>query len=744
MRHKKSQIALFMLLGISLLVLFVLTFCGMQNITKSELDRKGNFIKSDISLREPTKTAIDNCLSQTSINSILNAALQGGFVTPQKHFSNLVRYEHLVIPYYVNCGANIVPDMYSMQLNLEEVIYEDFRICVETALVPVLEKRGMNLTIADTGRVQVSLEDKGVTVTLDAPIDISGAKFQISESRFKSRIDIPFRHLYNSTLAFINISLSQDSIDDMSDQFGYNLTPYDCMNITQGRPVNVFVLPIGSNYDIIQIIDYSIVLNESPPRTFQFAMHDMNFANNTACIIVNDSDRDSVPDAYDDYPDTPTFFVDNMGADCSQKECAGKCIYIQSRPVCVPYEEELVELPVLPVIPELNDSSLIVDYMDCNYRPPQSSNPQKGRWCNALDGPMRPEWDGDLAIYGDTEPDWHDECLRGAIQVGSNCSGVEGERCSYGCCSSPTIELYDYAIHRRDLKWKIENSSDDCKHWFYSRNLTVFPDYAEPGCSGITDPDGPLSMLSYSSASWGVENLSIQGDCGSLPYSHEVFDDEFIYNDTYVFGPSEDKNGAWDCWYARKWRSLYYYEEPVKSYDNITNETVFNGTPFRDLRSIARALVDDLPGIIALCQARGGIWHVKKDFIGCADIGIDICNFPQITSFQESCTASESNFGCDDQNIYCSANISGIMSNLNESSGVTSILNGFMDSIPGFTDLCTMNSGTWEVTDGIVGCTGLHLNLCNLPGMDSIDEMCTKNDYIFVCTNSDVYCAKAP
>lgn len=186
MKNKKSQIAIFILLGIVLLIAVSFVI-----YTKNETKKIEEEI-IDLPLEmQPIKLFVDSCIKQTSEEGIDFISLQGGYYDVPEPNVNEFIFE---VPYYFYSGQNNFPQKDAIQEELGRYIEDNLNYCLNNFLV--LKEQGYEI---EQGNIEADVKfiQNRILVNLEYPLTIKRQDTEFRLEKFISNIDFDFDYIYN-------------------------------------------------------------------------------------------------------------------------------------------------------------------------------------------------------------------------------------------------------------------------------------------------------------------------------------------------------------------------------------------------------------------------------------------------------------------------------------------------------------------------------------------------------------------
>lgn len=185
MQNKKSQIAIFILLGIVLLI--AVSFIVYTKNETKKIEEELIDLPLEI---QPIKLFVDSCIKQTSEEGIDFISLQGGYYDVPEPNVNEFIFE---VPYYFYSGQNNFPQKDAIQEELGRYIEDNLNSCLNNFLV--LKDQGYEI---EQGSIEADTKfiQNRVLVNLEYPLTIKKQDTEFKLEKFISTIDFDFNHIY--------------------------------------------------------------------------------------------------------------------------------------------------------------------------------------------------------------------------------------------------------------------------------------------------------------------------------------------------------------------------------------------------------------------------------------------------------------------------------------------------------------------------------------------------------------------
>jgi len=252
---KKGQVTIFIILGIIILAAIILFFFIKSKfyfgpVTQERLQQEFPAIKEHI----------ENCLKQEAEPLIRKIGLQGGFLEPPEdtfryYKGDKISYLCYNIPNSKRCSNRALLKS-QMENELKTEIKKRLASCID---IDSFKKTGYSLEYA-TMDLDVSIGQDSVILNLNFPITIKKDNTQVTESKFKAKINYPLGRLYNA---------AQDIISAEALVGVFDTTIYSFLK-TKATNVPYIVKKLQPYPDKLYILKIKDVPSDKNPFIFQF------------------------------------------------------------------------------------------------------------------------------------------------------------------------------------------------------------------------------------------------------------------------------------------------------------------------------------------------------------------------------------------------------------------------------------------------------------------------------------------
>jgi uncharacterized protein (UPF0333 family) len=264
--QKKSQITIFLVLGVVLIIIvgFIFYFNKSSAKSQSVVSVTQSLDSSDT---EIVKTYAESCIKNTAEEALFEKiGLQGGFIDTN-NAPQSTSYLGNDVPYLVDVNNIYILSLGTIRDRLSNYVEVEFINCFKE---DVFEDIGINIS-RDTGttNAEVSFNENDVSITLLHPVIIRKDKSETKIDSFRVSLPIRLRALYESAVVLLdNIKNTQPDVYDISS---------DCNDYDKNGLTNVYF----KNNEIIQLVDFSTYEEYYfNSFIFQFAVKDVNVDGN--------------------------------------------------------------------------------------------------------------------------------------------------------------------------------------------------------------------------------------------------------------------------------------------------------------------------------------------------------------------------------------------------------------------------------------------------------------------------------
>ncbi len=183
MRDRKAQLAVFILVGIVILVAFAIIFFSTQNIISTKNVPGENVVTQSIN------SYVQSCLDATGKNAVWLIGRYGGYIYPDSEvkelsldFGNaayLYRFEH-------GAAINDLPSIPQMEEEISYYVSNEMKNCID---FKTFEDQGF-VIITGVPDVTTTIRDKSVLLELDYPMTAKKGNIQVNLQNYKDTVEI--------------------------------------------------------------------------------------------------------------------------------------------------------------------------------------------------------------------------------------------------------------------------------------------------------------------------------------------------------------------------------------------------------------------------------------------------------------------------------------------------------------------------------------------------------------------------
>lgn len=208
--QKRGQVAVFVVLGMVLVILAVLLFVGRQQYGFGVSSVR--FLDSKL---QPIKTDAENCVSSSLSKNLDLFGKQGGDLNPLRYVfyeGKKVKYLCYNIVDSTKC-VNMLPPLNVLIEGLNEKLDNDVKNCVNKGLL----ESGLGYSINVGGEPNTELKLLGDNLLVDVIYDVDIVKGESSQklNKIKIPVDVSIVELYNVAFDIINKQASDGFFDQL-------------------------------------------------------------------------------------------------------------------------------------------------------------------------------------------------------------------------------------------------------------------------------------------------------------------------------------------------------------------------------------------------------------------------------------------------------------------------------------------------------------------------------------------------
>ncbi len=285
MAKKRGQIAVFVILGISVIILVGLFGYTQSNLTHNKVSyeiKKASKTPLEIS---SIKRFAESCLKEVSDRGLWIVGEHGGYIDPEGNITygepgtiDYIQYDHVPVPYYIG-GTPLTLE--EIQEKLARYIIIEFERCFNFTTFendgfliesPALDYHAVNFDfdLVDVDS-DVTINEDTVTVKLRYPLNITKNTFKTRLKDF--RVDLPLRlgKIYNAMHEPDGLLPKIQDTWAIPDIF--YLASFDCDEHDPLHQINIYSKDHSPTTKVLQIVDYRPYYSKyMKSYLFQFAI----------------------------------------------------------------------------------------------------------------------------------------------------------------------------------------------------------------------------------------------------------------------------------------------------------------------------------------------------------------------------------------------------------------------------------------------------------------------------------------
>lgn len=289
-KHKKSQITIFLILGIVVTLAFAIIYfmSSLSNQSKQSA-AAAKTIKSNKDAVQIVKNYMQSCLDGSTEKSIFAAGAQGNYLNlDAKQDIQKTFYAKNPVPYYLEatcesycqqndandeseCKQKIckwaykknMPDLDLIKKELENNILAEFEECFSKNNFANL---GIDVIMPEKSKISISasINKEDVSVSLAYPLAIKSGEIKANMDLFTSKVLVRLKALYDAANELISkISSIQESEykakqENEKPYLDYAITKDECSNYDKNGKTNLYTLDDDAKTDrVVRLMDYS-------------------------------------------------------------------------------------------------------------------------------------------------------------------------------------------------------------------------------------------------------------------------------------------------------------------------------------------------------------------------------------------------------------------------------------------------------------------------------------------------------
>lgn len=247
---KRGQITVFIILGITLLLLVVAFLSLKSFITAQHAKVEEEKTQQTILSGESIKAYVQSCIERTTKDAILENSFSGGyFILPKKSTKDLF-YN---VPYYFQNEQDLSPPDELIANEIVKYIDEKLDQCLND--FKPFKEQGYEIVIKEKPESEAIFSPKKITVKTSFPMTITIGESTKQISNFM--ISIPAAEFYQNILTAREIIKNQENKEICISCFS---------NLALENDLFVNILPMAENTFIIELMDNNYLINEQNYR----------------------------------------------------------------------------------------------------------------------------------------------------------------------------------------------------------------------------------------------------------------------------------------------------------------------------------------------------------------------------------------------------------------------------------------------------------------------------------------------
>ena len=253
-KQKKAQIAIFILLGI--VILIAASFLFYFNPSReSEIEKISQFPTEII----PIKNYVETCISEVGEDASIFISKQGGYYNFIETFFDSGR-ESTSYHFYYN--KSVIPSLETIQEEFSRYLNEHLSDCLDN--FSIFKKQGFEIT-GEYLNTTIIMSDKKSDIFLDYPLKITKGETYTEISRFSAVLPYSLKKFHDFSGEFVK-ELMQDSssiciscLNDLSLKYDLYSSMYDI-----GDPDILFVVIDNNSIIDGKVLEFSFAIRLPP------------------------------------------------------------------------------------------------------------------------------------------------------------------------------------------------------------------------------------------------------------------------------------------------------------------------------------------------------------------------------------------------------------------------------------------------------------------------------------------------
>jgi hypothetical protein len=204
--RKKSQMAIFFLVGLVVLASFGIIYLATSNV------RKASPSTATGSEGDSLQAYVQSCLDLTSKNAVWLAGRYGGYVYPT--YPPVMQTDYGIVVYDYQYGENMkmLPSIEDIEQQISIYVASEIPNCINFRQ---FREQGYSVS-AGFPIAKTTIAQNNVIVDLDYPITLSKGAEQLKQENFKSTVNVHLRSVYDNVSNIISAVGDADSEGDFA------------------------------------------------------------------------------------------------------------------------------------------------------------------------------------------------------------------------------------------------------------------------------------------------------------------------------------------------------------------------------------------------------------------------------------------------------------------------------------------------------------------------------------------------
>jgi len=208
--QKRGQVAVFVIIGIVIVILVALMFVGRKEYGIGISNVK--FLNDQL---VPVKENANDCINEITAGAITQFAEQGGDLDPSRYVlyqNRKVKYLCYNILETYNC-INMLPTFEMMINDLQERVDRDMKGCIDKELPK--SALGAYDSVVGEPKTEIKVIGNDVVINLDYPVELSKSGTTVNLGKITRSVDAPLFDLYKATYDVVNSHASTGFFDQL-------------------------------------------------------------------------------------------------------------------------------------------------------------------------------------------------------------------------------------------------------------------------------------------------------------------------------------------------------------------------------------------------------------------------------------------------------------------------------------------------------------------------------------------------